>query len=1097
MLTKYFKYTLSLLLLCSFSGCANRSQLSGVNDALYGFEHPQDTARTKVWWFHGETETTRAGITADLEAYRKQGVGGVVYYDQTHGACEGASEAFSQEWWDMLLFAAQEAKRLGLTFEVHASNGYVAGGPWITPALGMQRLASTDTIVRGGQTLDIALPVPETPYGYYKDVAVLAVPCLPDTYEDSRLLKPEISCNIAEIDAEACFSFSPQLVKIQPRATGESVYITLDFDKEFTARSITYEMGQRGKATTSATNVPGIPSKTFVGTGYRVLPDWGELEVSPDGVHYTRVCNLKPIYRAHSNWKQKTLAFPTATGRFFRLNLHDWYEKDATNKTLQIGKIILSSRAYVDQWEEKAALYSEYIEGDQTPAYREQEIIHPEQVIDLTEKMISPGKIHWQNAPEGKWQIIRFAHVPTGAKTKHGRKNLAGLECDKLSAAAAEVQWNHYFKRIADSLRNHKGQLLGMAMDSHEAGSQNWTPGFEKEFLRLRGYDLTTYLPVLAGYVVQSRNASDGFLYDIRRTVADLVSEKYYGTFQRLCQEQNFTFTAQATGNALCLVADQIQAKGQVQKPQGEFWAIHPDGNYDIKESSSAAHLYGKPIASAEAFTDAKFSQPLSYIKQLADYAYGYGINEFVVCASAYQPWLDKYPGNTGGGRHYCLNRNNTYWEYSRPFWDYQARCSFLMRQGRAVIDFCLYLGENAPVKILTHRLPVIPGGYDFDAFTTDALLSRMDAGMGRIVLPDGMNYQMMILPHNGEITWEALRKIASLVKKGATIYGSRPTHSGTKCDSERTKEYTDLVNALWGPKETLRGSNQYGKGKVYWGMPLAEAIKETGMQPDITLPKNRKLFYAHRTLRDGEIYFLDNHEDTALTHTFTFRCNGKSAELWNPATGQRYALHSTTTADGRTSIPLHIAPRESFFVIFKKEKTDDKLPFRKWDIKEKIFSVEGDWSVEFSPKMGGPGKVIFSKLIDWTTHPDNRIKYYSGTAIYQKTVTVDNISPAENYLLRFTKLGDVARVLVNGKEIGIVWCSPWEIDITQALKSGENQLEIHVANSLMNRIIGDSMLPEKDRVTYCATPIATGEDALVPSGIIGNVWLVRQTPSI
>ena len=1092
---KHFKCYFFILLLTFLYGCRNHSQLSGWKETLYGFEHPQDSTRTKVWWFHGETETTREGITADLEAYKRAGVGGVVYYDQVHGKGEHALSAFSAEWWEMLLFASQEAKRLGLTFEVHASNGYVAGGPWITPELGMQRLTTIDTIVCGGQKLELSLPVPECPYNYYKDVAVLAIPFQEKTGEDSRMLSPQITCNIPDINAETCFSISKNLTKIPAQETGESVYITLDFGKEFTARSITYEMGAKGKATTSATNVPAPSSNTFVGTGYRILPDVGELEVSDDGINYNSVCDLKPLYGAHSNWRQRTLAFPAVTGRYFRLNLHDWYETNDPNKTLNIGRVVLSSRACVDQWEEKAALYSEYIDCDKTPVYQKTEVINQEQIIDLTAQMDSCGILRWQNVPEGKWLIMRFVHVPTGVWTKHGRKNLMGLECDKMSEMAAKVQWNNYFKRIADSIQIHGGTLLGMAMDSHEAGSQNWTPGFEKEFMRLRGYDLKLYLPILAGYVVQSSEVSNGFLYDIRRTVADLVSEKYYGTFQRLCQEQKMTYTAQATGNALCLVADQIQAKGRVQKPQGEFWAIHPDGNYDIKESSSAAHIYGKPIASAEAFTDAQFYHSLGYIKQLADYAYCFGINEFVICASAYQPWLDKYPGNTGGGRHYCLNRNNTFWNYSRDFWDYQSRCTYMMRQGKPVVDLCLYLGENAPVKILTYRLPELPKGFDFDAFTTDALLSRMNVRNGCIVLPNGMSYRMMVLPRNGEVTLEALHKIASLVKRGAVIYGTRPRRSGAKCDLEHMEEYKKLVNAMWGEMETSQGNNSYGNGTIYWGIPLTDAVKEAGMIADVTVPNNRKFYYAHRRLRDGEIYFLDNHEDTTLTHTFIFRCKGKSVELWNPVTGKRYALQGEETIKGCTAISLQMAARESFFVVFNDKKVPMKLPLKRWDNStEEIKRIEGDWMVEFDERQGGAGKVTFSELIDWTTHMDNRIKYYSGTAIYQKNITIDTVTPGEQYILRFNKLKDAARIVLNGEEIGTLWCSPWEIDITGKVKAGKNELEIYVVNSLMNRMIGDSMLPEKERVTYCATPIVTPQNILVPSGIIGEIQFVRRS---
>jgi hypothetical protein len=1069
-----------------------RTKTGNFSDALLGFQNIQDSARTKVWWFHGETETTHAGITADLEAYRKAGVGGVVYYDQVHGKAENAFDALSPQWWLMLLFASQEAKRLGLSFEVHVSNGYVAGGPWIKPENGMQRLTSSEWVVTGGGDTSFFMPVPKTRYNYYKDVAVLAIPYRERDIETSKTTSPSFSSNKSDVDASSFF-IAEKLGTISSHKPGESVFLTLDFKKEFTARCITYEMRARGKATTSATNVPGPSSETFTGTGYRILPDFGQLEVSSDGIHYKKVCNLKPIYQDHSSWRQKTLSFPAVTGRYFRLNLHNWWEENEKNQSLQIGKIVLSARASVDQWEEKAALYSEYIDGDQTPAYSKDETIDPNKIIDLTDKMDSLGVVHWNNVPSGKWLVLRFAHVPTGASIKHGRKNLSGLECDRLSATAAEIQWNNYFKIIADSIETHGARLEGMAIDSHEAGSQNWTPGFEKKFTRLRGYELKTYWPVLAGYVVKSREESDGFLFDMRRTVADLVSANFYGTLQRLCEKRKLTFTAQATGNALCLVADQIQAKGRVSKPQGEFWGIHPNGNYDIKESSSAAHLYGKKIASGEAFTDVKYSDPLSYIKQLADYAYCFGINEFVVCASAYQPWLDKIPGSTGGGRQYCLNRNNIYWPYSRGFWDYQARCASIMRQGMPVVDLCVYLGDNAPVKILTHRLPDIPGGFDFDATTADALLSRMNANDGRITLPDGMSYRMLILPRNGEVGLEALRKIASLVKEGVPVYGARPVKSGTLKDLEHMAEYTELVNAMWGSKTTSQGSNNYGKGKVYWGMSLDEAIKQATIKPDIALKtgdtKTSMIYFAHRKLTDADVYFLDNHKDTREDNIFTLAATGKYAQLWNTVTGERFSLPVLNPGKESVSIKLSFYPRESYMVVITNKK--EQLPAITWlTPTDETQTVSGSWQVYFDEKLGGPGNVTFDSLTDWTVNADQRIKYYSGTAVYKKKVSINPQN--DKIYLDLGNPGSIARIFINSKEAGLIWCSPWMLDITKYLVNGVNEIEIHVANSLMNRMIYDVSLPENERVTYAYPVIATSKDKLEPSGL-KQVKLIRK----
>lgn len=216
------------------------------------------------------------------------------------------------------------------------------------------------------------------------------------------------------------------------------------------------------------------------------------------------------------------------------------------------------------------------------------------------------------NAPKGKWLIMRFAQVPTGGSIKHGRKNLLGLECDKMSVQAAEIQFSNYFKPILDTIRASGATVSGMAMDSHEAGAQNWTDNFLTEFESRRGYSLFSYLPVLWGRVVESTEVSTKVLYDVRRTIADLIADNYYATFQRLCSKEGVKFTAQATGNALCIVSDPIQAKSKVEIPQGEFWILHPDGNYDIKECSSSAHLYGKHIASGEAFTGALYNHTLS-----------------------------------------------------------------------------------------------------------------------------------------------------------------------------------------------------------------------------------------------------------------------------------------------------------------------------------------------------------------------------------------------------------------------------------------------------------------------------------------------------
>jgi hypothetical protein len=1059
------------------------------------FSHGADSARTKLWWFHGETETTREGITADLEAFKREGVGGVVYYDQQHGKGENALPAFSKEWWDMFRFAAAEAKRLGLTFETHLSNGYVSGGPWITEELSMQRLDVTDTLVNWGQRYSGKLPAPSfrNKSGVVRDVAVVAFPVTEGNRETSGNQFPGISSNIEQLNADAVFfPKDNKLISIPSQKPGASVFINAVFNKPFTARSITYRVRARGKSRTGAMNMPGPPSENFYGYGYVKQPDLGQLEVSNDGITYTKVCDLKPMYESPS-WNQRTISFSPVTGKYFRLNLHDWnYPKDA-GQELPFGNVVISSQAMMDQWEEKAALNSEYIEKDNTPAYSKSAIIDPKQVIDLTSKM-NNGLLEW-NVPAGRWVIMRFFRVPVGVKTKHGRPNLMGLESDKLSANATIVQWNSYFKVMSDSLKKVGIPLTGLHMDSHEAGSQNWTPGFENKFKQRRGYDIHKYLPALAGYIIGSREETSGFLYDMRLTLSDLVADEYFGTLDSLCRQAGVVFTGQAVGNGLTMVADNFKAKGRVQKPQGEFWAYQTHGSYDVKETSSAAHIYGKPIASAEAFTDLKFSQSLAEAKNVADYAYAFGAQEFVVCASAYQPWLDKIPGSTGGGRQYVLNRNNTFWNYSRPFWDYQARCAGLMRNGIPVIDLCIYLGENAPVKLLANRLPEIPEGYDFDVCTKDALISRMSAKNNRIVLPDGMSYQLLVLEPMADISLDALRKIAKLVKGGVTVYGPRPSGSGSLNDAAFAKEYQQLVNQLWGKEQS--GFKVVDNGKVYWGMTLAEVIAKQAIQPDAGFKSGNipadKIYFAHRRSGDNDIYFLNNHSKNVFKDTMRLRTNASNAEYWDPVTGQQYLLPSTATGKEGMLLNVVLQPNESGFIVTSNQASPG-LPTRLKGNDEKIAVVEGEWKVSFDPKWGGPGEVVFANLTDWTKHADNRIKYYSGTAVYRKTIQINQPVPGEQVLLRFPQLGSIARVFMNGKEVSIVWCSPWEADVTSFIKDGENALEIQVVNSLTNRMVGDASLPQSKRFTYAYPEIATPQTSLVPSGIIDKVLLVRRT---
>lgn len=1028
---------MALQSLASTSSATTNSSLSD------GFDHPQDSARTKVWWFFGETETTREGITADLEAFKQQGVGGVVYYDQVHGSGDGADQLLDEHWWQSLIFASQEAKRLGLTFEANIGNGYVAGGRWITPDCSMQRLTEGETLVaipsphpeqsspsrslpKGGVKVDIGLP--DCPRGWHHDVAVLALPYREELLGTSTLLN------------------------IVPTGRCDSVLV-FDFGRPFTARSISYEAKAQGKARTSSMQVPPFAPRTemtkgettkwnFFGCGYRELSNIGLLEVSDDGTHYRTVCQLRPRYKNLGGVKQQTIAFPTTCGRYFRIVL--------TDRSVPVDNVVISARACVDNWEAKASLVSDFIDSETTPYYNKEEMVQATDIVDLTDRMTPDGMLTMPKEMEGQWLVMRFVSVTTGGHTKHGRKEALGLECDKLSAGGARQHWQNYTKPVIDSIRAHSGALEGICMDSHEAGPQNWTQRMEQEFRRLRGYDIRPFLPTIAAGMIVSD--SPFVLKDLRRTISDLITDRYYGEFNRLCRAEGLTLTAQAVGGALCMAGDAIEVKKLVDKPQAEFWGYQTEGNYDIKDCSSAAHVYGKQIASGEAYTDITYKHSLADIKNLADYAYAFGLNELVVCAVAYQPWRrgdgenEKLRISTANGRQYVLNRINTLWPMSRPFWDYQARCSWMLRQGKPVSDVCIYLGDDAPMRIMGHRLPDLPQGYDFDAFTTDVLMHRMTAKDGHIVLPDGVSYRMMILPPDGQLPDEVRQQISQFRQRGIAIYDPQ-TDSRT----------------------------------------LAEALRDAGIQPDVEGPRAAGLYFCHRRTSTADIYFLNNHNDCVRTGPFTFAATAASAELWDPVTGERHPLQTITVGD-RITIHLEMAPRQSYFVVFCHQAQPSVFPTTA--VRQQTVQTS-QWSVTFDTRMGGPSEtVLMSSPGNWAASDDPHIKYYSGTAVCHSTFRMDKFTQEHKYLLTLPLLNAAAEVIINGQLAGIVWCSPWTLDVSRLLRRGLNHIELRMTNCLWNRLVGDARLPEQDRITWQTTPLAKPDDQLVPSGLAGEVTI-------
>ena len=1086
---------LGIFFAATLAGVAGEIPPAGADALVQSFLAPPVAAKPAVWWFWGESVTTDHGITQDLEALRRVGFGGVVVYEQMFTDSPDALKSLSPEWRARLRFAAAECARLGLTLEVNVSDGYVAGGPWITPALGMQRLVASEMDIEGGRDIAVTLPKPPVVLDYFRDVAVLAFPT-PAGGEKSAAAKPVIASVPAGIDLKSFFSTNGRMkARIAPPANGEPVLIQLDYGRPFTARSLTYSSHSSLKALVIATQVPTSWADDFLGQGMKPIPPLGTLEASDDGRAWRTVCVVPAFGFQHDSWTQRTVGFPATAARFFRLKL------DIPGDGLAIGGVALRGAARIDQWESKSGNIVDFSNPDHTPDYAGGEVIDPAKILDLTKNLDADGKLTW-SAPPGHWTILRLGHTPTGAKTKHGRPENMGLECDKLSAAATAVQFSNYVGVILREVRSVPGaKLAGINIDSAEHGSQNWTADFEAQFAKRRGYALRPFLPAMMGYVVGSRAQSDKILFDVRRTIADLMSDEYFGTFKNLCHAEGMTSMAEAPGIATCLPSDNIQAKGRTDIPMGEFWMSQPDGTIDCKETAIAAHVYGYPVAAAEAFTGSRGDAHPGMMKPFADAALALGINRFVVLAYVHQPWDNRWPGVTQERFYVPYQRQNTWWEDSGGFWTSLARSSQLMRQGHAVADILYHLGDDTPLKIATARLrPVPPAGYDYDVCGDEVLIQRASVQAGRIVLPDGMSYRLLVLAGGNQMSLAAAKKLRSLIQDGATVLGPvKPVGSPTWTDGIAGDEAVrKIADELWGsdPLPTA-GEKTTGTGRLLWGVTPAQALATLATPRDFEIVRSRavtNVLFAHRRTADSDIYFVANHQPRAENIVAAFRVTGRIPERWDADTGTIAKISGEREINGRTEMPLSLEANASTFVIFRDPKRFPEpaavagtnlvatLPAR--------LTLAGPWQVQFTPGWGAPETATFPQLISWTEHDDFGIRHYSGAAVYTKDFEWPAARAGEKITLDLGQVAVLAAVKLNGQNLGVVWKAPYALDITSTLRAGKNSLEIRVVNLWCNRLIADAGLPAGKRLTWATYNSYRSSDALLPAGLLGPVVL-------
>ena len=1060
-----------------------------------GFITPPDSAKPRVWWHWMNGNITKQGIKADLEWMKRVNIGGFQNFDaalMTPQIVEKRLVYMTPEWKDAFKFTTKLADSLGLEMAIAGSPGWSeSGGPWVKPEQAMKKLVWSEIRVDGGKPFSGILPQPPTATGPFQDLAieerssltgVEAVPA-PKYYAEAAVvafqipendipltgLQPNVTSSGGKFTAQMLTDGDLSSTTLLPyQKPGEYVWIQYEFSKPETFQSVSI--------------AGGLNSGVFGGAGN---PEDRILEVSNDGKIFQKVTSV-PTNRIG----QVTLAFAPVTGKFFRYKvitpapLPDLMSamfggpRRATQGPTgtKIAEFNLFKAARINRFEEKAGFGVAVKLAPPVLASAKGDVIEKSTIVDLTAMMKADGTLNW-TPPSGNWKIMRFGYTLTGHKNSPASPEATGLEVDKLSAEHVKA----YFTNYLDQYKDATGGLMGkkglqyMITDSWEAGTQNWTNTMAADFKAKRGYNLISWLPAMAGYVIGNTEETERFLWDIRKTIGDLTTENHYDQLTDILKERGMARYTESHEDGRAFIGDGMEVKRKSAIPMSATWTPRPDENTiqtrfkaDVRESASVAHIYGQKFVAAESMTAIASAWQWSpeTLKLTADMELASGLNRFVIHTSVHQPVNDKIPGLGLGPFGQWFTRHETWAEQAGVWMTYLARNSYMLQQGKFVADIIYYYGEDNNITALFgEKMPDIPEGYNYDFVNADALVNVLSVNNHSITTPGGTDYRLLVLDENSRnMTLKVLRKIHDLVNEGAIVCGEKPFQTPSLSDDPA--EFKKLADELWANPE---GENTVGKGKVYGGKSFAEVLKVLNILPDFQyskLQEDSELLYVHRKLDDIDIYWVNNRMNRVEELSANFRTIGKTAEIWHPETGKIEQV-SYSIADGTTKVPLHLQPNDAVFVVFRNKAKSNSETIVK-PIEKELARIEGPWNIAFQSERGAPATATFDALTAWNENADNGIKYFSGTGSYTKTIQVsaDWLKEGSQIWLDLGTVKNVAEVIVNGQSVGTVWKTPFRIEMTKALKQGENSLEIKVTNLWVNRLIGDQQPEAKTKIT-------------------------------
>lgn len=898
-----------LILSFSFLLLMNSGAYAQVNEA--DFINPPQQARPNTYWEWMNGNISREGLTKDLEYMKRANYGSAMIFEAGVGIPRGTVDYNSVKWKEAIIHAMTEAQRLGMKLSMHNSPGYSGtGGPWITPEYSMKQLVWTDAFAQTDRKgmIRIQLPQPYCKMDFYRDAYILAYPSLPGETKSFSSCVKDIKMDGKVIDKAMFFDND---LRTQCRMEdGKTMLIELD--APFEAQAATIFRGTREQ--------PLDPHD-----GPRDYPPMLTLEASSDGIHFTKVGTFQsPALRAMD--APSTLSFAPVKARWFRLT---------TNRGTNLAEINLHASARLEGYTAKInALSSAVGLGRNTQQIADGNIIHSNQVVDITQYVDSLGNIRWKAPRPGHWTIVRIGYTTTGEVVAAAPDSGIGLDCDKLSKEGVDRHFNLFLNPLLEQLRPWCGKTFeSLVIDSWEAGKQNWTESLPAYFKAKRGYDITPQMLAVTGRIVDGVEETERFLWDFRRTHTDMFLENYVERFKENASRYGLTYAGEAYGDGNF---ESLEMAARQDKPMSEFWTHYVYGNISTTLlAASTAHVWGKPIVACESYTgtpfNSKFTEHPYGMKALADYIMSAGVNQLVYHATTHQPYTGSQPGNlmTMGPFGTHLDRTSTWASQFGAFNLYISRCCYMLQQGRYVADVLYLKDEAISSGVANYNMvsPATPYGYRWDITSAEALQKRIDVKDGRIVLPDGMEYKLLVVTPMERTSPETLRRILTLVRQGMNVMlvGNKPKgYLGLSHDKD--EEVKALADTLW-----QKGA--MGKGYVYLGGNLKGILEGMGQRPDFSFQathKDAQIHFIHRQVGTDDVYFIANHRRRPEQLTITCGIADKVPTLWNAETGEMARPVAYRRKNGMTQLNLNLSECGSIFVVFRsvenKEATSGEI---------------------------------------------------------------------------------------------------------------------------------------------------------------------------